>query len=107
MSVACVTFPEERHEIGALALAVRLATLGCRVTYLGADLPVEDLCNFLRLRNPTWICVSVVMPLSKEKLAYYAGRLRQCAGQKTNVAIGGAGLPAVLPTVSGVHFIRE
>jgi MerR family transcriptional regulator, light-induced transcriptional regulator len=107
MSVACVTFPEERHEIGALALAVRLATLGCRVTYLGADLPVEDLCKFLRLRNPAWICVSVVMGLSTEKLGLYATRLRQGAGQKTNVAIGGGGLPSVLPVVRGVQFVRD
>jgi methanogenic corrinoid protein MtbC1 len=42
-AVLCACLPGERHEIGALVLAFFLARTGMRVSYLGPDLPLEDI----------------------------------------------------------------
>ena len=43
----CVCVPGERHEVGLLSSAVILRTLGFRLTYLGSDLPTEELMQVL------------------------------------------------------------
>ncbi|MBK7756457.1 MAG: MerR family transcriptional regulator [Deltaproteobacteria bacterium] len=50
----CATYPGERHELALLSLAVRLALAGYRVRYLGADLPLKDLCVATRELAPGW-----------------------------------------------------
>jgi len=103
--VACCTFPNERHEIGALALAVHLASRGCRVTYLGANVPAESLCSFVQQNRPTWLCTSVVMRTSARALEDYARMLVESCGDHTRIAIGGSGMPHDLPQVEGVSLL--
>jgi methanogenic corrinoid protein MtbC1 len=104
--VACTTFPGERHELGVLAFSVHLALLGYRVTYLGADMPLTDLCSYASSEAPDWICVSVIVPASVETITEYACALRSATLRTTRVIIGGAGLPEPMPEVRGVRFER-
>lgn len=60
--VAC---PEdERHDVGALALALLLRRAGLRVTYLGADLPTAALVESARAVHFDAICLTVTAPTS-------------------------------------------
>lgn len=93
MHVVCTTLPGDPHELGALGLAVRLAASACRVTYLGANMPFEDLGRFAVEQHPAWICVSAILPVAPADLLSYAQQLRGACGPTVNIAIGGAGVP--------------
>jgi DNA-binding transcriptional MerR regulator len=105
--VACTTFPDDPHEIGALGLAVMLATNGCRVTYLGANTPLESLKRFAKTQEPAWIFVSVILPTETDGIVVYAKELRQYSPESVSIAIGGAGLPDALPEIPGVELHRD
>lgn len=58
--VAC---PEdERHDIGALALALMLRRAGARVAYLGGDVPVPALVDAARKVRFDAVCLSATAP---------------------------------------------
>jgi methanogenic corrinoid protein MtbC1 len=50
--------PQERHEIGALMLALFLRNAGYHVEFLGADLHLADLVEYARAEHPDLICLS-------------------------------------------------
>ena len=99
--------PGERHEMGLLAVAVHLASLGWRVTYLGADVPLPDLTRTLAARRPALLCGSVVLAVSRTECLDLARRLRDSAPPGTRVVLGGTGIPEGVGEVSlrGVSLV--
>lgn len=65
--VACA--PGERHELGALVVALFLAEAGYRVQYVGGDLPtLDDLAAAARRLRPSFVVLSATMPASAAAL---------------------------------------
>ncbi len=62
--------PNELHEIGALMLALFLRRAGLRVEYLGADLEVRDLVDYVRLERPALVCLSANSAQTATDLRY-------------------------------------
>lgn len=89
-TVACALPPQEQHELGMLAVAVKLALRGWRVTWLGAQLPLPDLCTFLAREAPRVLCLGFVVAKRTEVVSY-AEEVRRCALPRTLVVIGGPG----------------
>jgi DNA-binding transcriptional MerR regulator len=105
--VACTTFPEDQHEIGALGLAVWAALMGCRVIYLGASTPTVELISFARRMQPAWLCVSVILAVDEAAVRAFCAALRDLPAA-TSLALGGAGMPTPMPAPPpGVVFLRE
>lgn len=50
--------PDEQHEIGSLMLAVLLRSNGFRVEYLGPDIPLEDLVEYVADERPNMVILS-------------------------------------------------
>jgi methanogenic corrinoid protein MtbC1 len=50
--------PRERHDIGALMLALFLRRAGYRVEFLGADVDLADLVEYARSSRPDIVCLS-------------------------------------------------
>lgn len=92
VTVACATPPGERHELGLLVLAVKLALGGHRVIWLGADLPVPDLCAFLAQKQPRFACLSFTRPTSAHAVLEVARAVRAAAPPRTEILLGGHGL---------------
>jgi methanogenic corrinoid protein MtbC1 len=90
-AVTCAGPPGEQHEIGLLAIAVRLAMRGFRVTWLGTDLPFEDLCAFLARHPPRLLCLTAMRRELAPEVSSYARQVRACAHPDTIVAVGGPG----------------
>ena len=88
----CAGYPGEGHELGLLAVAVKLALRGWRVAYLGADLPLEELAGVLLSRKAELICQSILQPQDLRELKKYAGRLLRMVPESTLVALGGPGV---------------
>lgn len=89
--VTCAGPPGEQHELGLLAVAVRLALRGMRVTWLGADMPFEDLCAFLARHPPKVLCLTAMHRAHAPAVSAYARQVRACAHPDTRVVVGGPG----------------
>jgi DNA-binding transcriptional MerR regulator len=85
---ACTTFVEEQHELTALAMAIRLALAGYRVTYLGPNLPAEEVVGFCRTQKADLLCVSVINDCDSQVLADYTSTVSALA-PATRVVLGG------------------
>lgn len=90
--VLCAGLEGEDHELGLLGVAVRMALRGWRVTYLGANLPLEELATVAWEHRPELVCQSVVRPRDKGELLAYGHSLRQRCPPECLVVIGGAGV---------------
>lgn len=105
---ACATFPEEQHEIAAIALGVHLALNGYRVSYLGANLPLADLLEFVSQQQPSLICISAIMAPAREQVLHYARTLREHSPPHTRLILGGRGMQQDPPfAYPGVEFTPE
>lgn len=52
----------DAHGLGARVVATALALEGCRVLFLGASVPADDLVDYLELRRPVALALSCSMP---------------------------------------------
>ncbi|HET8836096.1 MAG TPA: MerR family transcriptional regulator [Gemmatimonadales bacterium] len=101
------TPPGERHELGALMVAITAALEGWSVTYLGADLPVEELLGAIGQTRAEAVGLSIVHPGDERRLANVVREIR--AGLPPDVALllGGAGARRIHARLDspGVHLI--
>jgi DNA-binding transcriptional MerR regulator/methylmalonyl-CoA mutase cobalamin-binding subunit len=105
--VIVATPARQRHELGALLAAATAATAGWRVTYLGADLPADDIAAAARQRNASAVALSVVYPTDVDALAEEMRRLRSALPPHVEIIAGGEGarrLGAAL-TEAGVTYL--
>jgi DNA-binding transcriptional MerR regulator len=93
----CAGYPGEPHELGLLAVAVKLALRGFRVMWLGADLPAADLIAACQGLAPVLVCQSVIQPLPSAQILAHADVVRAGIERKALLVFGG---PAVAGLVS-------
>lgn len=92
--LACA--PEERHELALIVFGIALRAQGWRVTYLGADTPVESI-------NPDADYV-VISATSADRLEAAAREIK-ALGKKVAVSIGGAGASEQLARKLGARLL--
>ena len=93
--IAC---PEdERHDLGALALALLLRRAGLRVAYLGADVPASALVDATRSASFAALCLSVTGVASLPVARLTLGALL-AAGGGMRLYVGG---PAIIGARDG------
>lgn len=100
--VACA--PGERHEMGALILAIMLRRAGFRMIYLGADTPLGDLVQLAAVQQADAVLLSVTGRAHLQDLARASGELRQLPGL---LVIGGqavAAQPEIAAQAGGVFL---
>jgi hypothetical protein len=93
--------------MGLMAVAIRLALRGSRVTWLGADVPVVDLLSAVEEIGPDLVGVAVIQPTARAPLVAAAHRVREAAPKGARVVFGGDGLPEAIPPVEGVEWVRD
>jgi DNA-binding transcriptional MerR regulator len=105
----CAGAPGEQHELGLLAAAIHLGMRGWKVTYLGADLPVDQIEPVARERRPALLCTSVIRTRSRSECLSLAAAMRAVAPSETRVVLGGAGLAPALPRspAPGLYLLRS
>lgn len=84
------TLAGEQHETGALLVAAVAAAEGWTVTYLGPNLPAEELANAARSTAARVVAVSVVQDLGPAT-ARELERLAQLLGDQVVLLAGGRG----------------
>jgi DNA-binding transcriptional MerR regulator/methylmalonyl-CoA mutase cobalamin-binding subunit len=79
----------QRHELGALIVAAMAAGEGWKATYLGPDLPPEEIAAAARERGARAVALSLVYPPDDPLLGDDLRRLRRLLPSTTALIIGG------------------
>lgn len=91
--VACP--PGEEHDIAALTVAYRCRVRGCRVYYLGANVPVASLANLCGKVEPDLTIMSFPLALSDDKATELVQALAHEVIPVSHLAVGGHGAIAM------------
>lgn len=67
----------QRHELGALVAAVTAVSAGWHCTYLGPDLPAEEIAAGARSRGAKAVALGISFPEADPRVAEALARLRQ------------------------------
>ncbi|MGD8869099.1 MAG: MerR family transcriptional regulator [Gemmatimonadales bacterium] len=101
-----VTTPAgQTHEFGALFAAATAASEGWRVTYLGPDLPADDIATAVRTTGADALAMSVVLELKESDLASELRELRLKLPPTVPVLLGGAAVSAYQDVVDEIEAI--
>jgi MerR family transcriptional regulator, light-induced transcriptional regulator len=84
--------PGERHDLGLVIFGLSLRELGWRITFLGADTPLDTIVETVERLEPEALVLAVTDSARLEGVADTVSRLRDAG---TDVWVGGAGARAV------------
>ncbi len=79
----------QQHELGALSVAILAEADGWLVTYLGANVPADDLASAARHRGARAVALSINYPPDDPQLPREFARLRRGLPQGVDVLAGG------------------
>lgn len=100
------TPPGERHELGVLMAAVTAATVGWRVVYLGADLPIDDLVAAVRRHRARMLALGLMSSERSAALANELAGLRGLLPADTAIVVGGRGAQAYDDILARLDAVR-
>ena len=90
-----VTTPTgQLHEIGAVLVSTLAAAAHWRVTYMGANLPADDIAVAAHHNGARAVALSIVYPLDDPYLGRELIKLRQALGDDTYLFVGGRAVPS-------------
>lgn len=84
-----LTPPGEKHELGLLGLAIRIAEMGWRTDWLGLELPLSELGPYCMEKQPQLICVSLIRQRPFAELDRMVRRMRDTVPPEVRIAVGG------------------
>ncbi|MBK9306768.1 MAG: MerR family transcriptional regulator [Nitrospira sp.] len=105
--VACP--PGEEHDIAALAVAYQCRARGCRVYYLGANVPIAALVKLCHEVKPDLTIISFPIVRAENKAAELIQALVQDVSPVSDVAVGGHGAIAIRDrfVTSGIEVLDD
>ena len=105
--VACP--PGEEHDIAALAVAYQCRVRGCRVYYLGANVPIAELVKLCREVKPDLTILSFPIVRSEDKVTELIQTLVQDVSILSDLAVGGHGALALRDRFmnSGIEVLED
>jgi len=104
-SIVFATLPGERHELGLLMSAMICASHGCKVHYLGADLPPEEIAVYAREVHAALVAISVIMFDGSPELPAQLATIRGTIGAEVPIWIGGQGALGLDEAVLPAHCV--
>jgi DNA-binding transcriptional MerR regulator/methylmalonyl-CoA mutase cobalamin-binding subunit len=112
-TVVCSSIEGDSHELGLLAVAIKLALRGWRVENLGADLPVVELARHVRGdEGVRLVIVAVTLTRPELELRRVLNALRALIPLSIEVVAGGPGVsvlrgPSHDSALDGVHVCER
>jgi DNA-binding transcriptional MerR regulator/methylmalonyl-CoA mutase cobalamin-binding subunit len=77
------------HELGALLAAIMAELCGWQVTYLGANLPAEEIAAAVKYTNACALTLSISFASDDHIVAKELRRLKKLIGNKVSLIVGG------------------
>lgn len=102
--VVLATLQGEAHALGIQMAGLLLAAAGCRILFLGADVPGPQVAALARDLNARIVGVSVSSNARGPGMTHQVVRLRELLSQRVRLIVGGMGAPRARP---GVEVIRD
>ncbi|MCE2402471.1 cobalamin-dependent protein [Candidatus Poribacteria bacterium] len=96
----------QRHEIGALIATTTAASQGWQVTYLGPNLPAEEIVGCVVQNGAKAIGLSIVHPTDDPHLANELRKLRRGIQEHVALFVGGSGATAYDPVINTIGAVR-
>lgn len=94
------------HEIGALIAGTTAASEGWSVTYLGTNLPAEEIVGCAVQNSAKAVGLSIIYPTDDPNIANELGKLRRGLQENVAVFIGGSGAVAYDPVINSIGAVR-
>ena len=104
--VICGTLPGELHGLGLQMAALVLVTAGCRICYLGTDVPMTEVVTLARDLAARAVGVSVSMA-GRTRAAAQVRHLRELLSRRVALLVGGQGAPRARPGIELVQDLAE
>ncbi len=105
--VVLATLPGEAHALGLQMAALVLATSGCRVLYLGTEVPLPQIASLARDLAARAVAISVSSSTKGAATATALRRLREALPRRVLLITGGGGAPAPRPGIDPVPSLRD
>ncbi len=99
--LACA--PNEQHTLALIVFGIALHELGWRITYLGADTPIETLAEVAEITHPELTVMAATM---SQRLSRHA-KLLSGFSDRWSLALGGPGVSARLAARAGARHLQE
>jgi methanogenic corrinoid protein MtbC1 len=94
------------HELGALMASVLAVLDGWRTTYLGPNLPAEEIAAAAKRREVRAVALSVVYSADPTQVIEELHKLRRLLDQDVAMIVGGAGSSACADALGEIGAIR-
>ena len=94
------------HEIGALIAATTAASQGWQVTYLGPNLPIEEIVACAVQNGAKAIGLSIIYPTDDPHLANELRKLQRRLQEHVTLFVGGSGAIAYSPIIRAIGAVR-
>jgi methanogenic corrinoid protein MtbC1 len=101
------TLPGEAHGIGLQMAALLLASMGCRVLYLGTEVPPPQMASLASDLGARAVALSVSSNSKGTATHTAIQKLRESLPSKIALVVGGDGAPGPLDGVQAVSSLRE
>ncbi|GJM15405.1 MAG: MerR family transcriptional regulator [Thermodesulfobacteriota bacterium] len=102
-----VTTPADQwHDIGALMIAVTAASEGWNVTYLGANLPSQEIAGAVKQNNCKAVILSIVYPEDDPVLVQEIRKLRRTLPDNVTIIVGGRASTSYKAVLDEIDALR-
>lgn len=95
--VVCASLPSEEHGLGLQMVALLLAVAGCRILFLGTEVPPTQIASLARDLTARAVAVSVSVANRGEPMAGQLAFLRSLLPRRVTLVVGGTGAPGSQP----------
>lgn len=102
-----VTTPaRQRHELGALIAAATAGEAGWNITYLGPDLPPEEIAAAALQKDARAVALSLTYPPDDPQLIDELRRLRRLLSPQTELIVGGRCAAVYAPALKEIGALQ-
>jgi methanogenic corrinoid protein MtbC1 len=105
--VVCATLPGEEHGLGLQMVALLLAGVGCRMLFLGTEVPPTQVASLTRDLGARAVAVSISIANRGEPMAGQIAFLRSLLPRRVTLLVGGAGAPNAQPGLKVIVDLAE
>jgi len=105
--IAFATLPGEAHSLGLQMAALVLATAGCRVLFVGTEMPIPQIASLAKDLSARAVAISVSSSSKGSSTATALRRLRDALPRRTLLITGGEGAPPSRPGIDSIGSLRE
>jgi methanogenic corrinoid protein MtbC1 len=102
--IVCATLPGEVHGLGLQMAALILSVAGCRILYLGTEVPAADIASLARDIDSAAVALSVSLTTRGPATTRQIEGLRRALPDRIGLVVGGAGAPRER---AGLHTFQD